>query len=236
MIRFHRNNPARWAVREQTSDRLFKKLDLRPGSRVLDMGCGDGLLDICLARLGAQVTAVDRISSVLTAARDEPDGKLVEFIDRDIREIDFASQSFDLVLMLDFVGLMSRKDEARIIRRAATWLQVDGRLVLDCPHEPDKVEMEAKHDLDGEILEIRSSYDPRTRRLHMRPIFHESSGRVIELCDCYASPTAKYLGIERYLYTKKEIVELLNEGGLDVEEHPLSHTKKNITFVGRRVQ
>jgi len=236
MVRFHRDNPARWKVREQNSDQLFKKLDLRPGSRVLDMGCGDGLLDICLARLGAKVTAVDRISSVLKAARDEPDAKLVEFVSGDIREIDFVSHSFDLVLMLDLVGLMSRKDETRIIRRAVTWLKADGRLVLDCPHEPDKTVMETKQVIDGEILEIRSSYDPRTRRLHMRPRFHESSGNIIELCDCYADPTEQRLGIVRYLYSKKELVELLKEGGLDVEENPLCHTKKNITLVGRRAR
>ena len=234
MVRFHQENPARWKVREQMADWIFKKLNLHSGARVLDIGCGDGLLDICLARLGAEVTAVDRISSVLQAAAAEPDADLVDFISGDIRKIEFASHAFDLVLMLDLIGLLSRKDEVQIIRQVADWLNEDGHLIIDCPREPDKTESEMEREFDDGILQVRSTYDPRTRHLHMKPRFRELSGSTIELCDCYAEPTEQHLGIVRYLYPQEELAELLNGGGFDIEESHHLHSKELLMFVARK--
>jgi SAM-dependent methyltransferase len=234
MVHFHQENPARWKVRERTANWIFKELNLHSGARVLDIGCGDGLLDICLGRLGAKLTAVDRISSVLQATAAEPDAELVDFICGDIREIEFASHAFDLVLMLDLIGLMSRKDEVQIIRRAADWLNEGGHLILDCPREPDKTETEMERELDGGILQIRSIYNPRTRNFHMRPKFHKPTGITIELCDCYAEPTEQRLGIVRYLYPKEDLAKLLNGEGFEIEESHYRHSKELFTFVARK--
>ena len=44
--------------------------ELRDGLRALDVGCGGGLLSESLARLGADVTAVDPSIEVANAARE----------------------------------------------------------------------------------------------------------------------------------------------------------------------
>src|SRR5947209_6665818 len=56
------------AVREQTLD----VLDIRPGSKVLELGCGTGALTAKLVRRGASVTAVDLSESMLRRARRRP--------------------------------------------------------------------------------------------------------------------------------------------------------------------
>ncbi|MCS0494959.1 methyltransferase domain-containing protein [Ancylobacter sp. MQZ15Z-1] len=48
---------------------VAQRIDLRPGDRVLDLGCGPGPLAIAFARLGARVTAMDPEPSMLDAAR-----------------------------------------------------------------------------------------------------------------------------------------------------------------------
>lgn len=40
-----------------------------PGARVLDVGCGGGLLSEAMARLGAQVTAIDLAPELVKVAR-----------------------------------------------------------------------------------------------------------------------------------------------------------------------
>jgi len=46
-------------------------MGLRPGDKVLDLGCGPGLLAIPFARLGMAVTAVDPEPEMIEAARAE---------------------------------------------------------------------------------------------------------------------------------------------------------------------
>ncbi len=46
-------------------EHLFSLLDLPPSPRVADMGCGTGAASLVLARLGATITAVDRVPEFL---------------------------------------------------------------------------------------------------------------------------------------------------------------------------
>ena len=65
VLRFHAYNPQRWAARRERAQWLFGLLQLTHGSRIVDLGCGDGILDICLYQLGARVTAVGRTASLI---------------------------------------------------------------------------------------------------------------------------------------------------------------------------
>ncbi len=84
---------------------LATALDLRPGMRVLDLGCGRAMSSIFLHReFGVQVWAVDLMCSVsenLQRIRDAGVEKEVFPIHSDARSLPFAADFFDAIVSID---------------------------------------------------------------------------------------------------------------------------------------
>lgn len=79
-----------------TERRAFLLAALRPGDRMLDLGCGDGAFAAAAAAAGAQVTAVDvAAGAVARAARRDP-ALDVRRIEEDA-PLPFSDDTFDLV-------------------------------------------------------------------------------------------------------------------------------------------
>ncbi len=216
--RFHEDNPERWTAREEKADWLIDTLGLSPGARVLDLACGDGLLSICLARKGCEVTALDHVTPVLDAAREEADarGVRVDFIAADMRTHDFGGQMFDAVVFFETLGLIGRAAEAALFGRLRASLSRGARVALDWPREPGEARWEREFS-DG-TLEVSASYDAATRVQAIRPEFRRSDGTVIELHDPYARPDHR--GIRRHIYPLEGAKALLAEAGYESEVVP----------------
>ena len=73
-------------------DFLEKTFDVRPGSRLLDVPCGNGRHSIELARRGYHVTGVDLSDEFLAAARAELDA---DWRKGDMRELELEPSTFD---------------------------------------------------------------------------------------------------------------------------------------------
>ena len=73
---------------------------LRPGQRVLDVGCGTGNAALIAARAGAQVTAVDPAPRLLDVARAQArrDGLTIEFLPGEAASLPLPDRRFDAVL------------------------------------------------------------------------------------------------------------------------------------------
>lgn len=92
--------PERWAEAAERRNRpLFEavldRLDVRPGTRLLDVGCGSGLAaSLALAR-GAAVTGLDAAEALLAYARRRSSD--AEFVLGDLERLPFADDAFDVV-------------------------------------------------------------------------------------------------------------------------------------------
>lgn len=79
---------------------LCEALDLRAGSRVLDVAAGNGNASLAAARRWCDVTCTDYVSSLLDAARERARAEHLpmEFLLADAEELCFANASFDVVM------------------------------------------------------------------------------------------------------------------------------------------
>jgi ubiquinone/menaquinone biosynthesis C-methylase UbiE len=81
---------------------LVDGLGMTPGARVLDIGCGPGLITLALAQRGYAVDAIDIAPAMIDMTRqligESGLGCRVRAIEGDVRDLSFADDSFDLVL------------------------------------------------------------------------------------------------------------------------------------------
>ena len=84
---------------------LTQSFDLKPGMRVLDLGCGTGMTSVFLAReFGVQVYAVDLWDSPdrkWKNAKEHGVEHLIIPIQADARKLPFAKDFFDVIISID---------------------------------------------------------------------------------------------------------------------------------------
>jgi cyclopropane-fatty-acyl-phospholipid synthase len=124
-------NPSDSLEHAQTAkmEHVCRKLDLKPGERVIEAGCGWGAMALHMARHhGVEVRAFNISRSQLAYARERADREgltdRVEFIEGDYREIAGACDVFLSIGMLEHVGRQHYQDLGRVIDRV---LHPDGR-------------------------------------------------------------------------------------------------------------
>lgn len=132
----HRLNPVRLAFVREAIDAHFlrESRDLRPlaGKRVLDAGCGAGLLCEPLARMGGAVTGVDAAPENIEAARAHAEAMGLE-IDYRAGELGaLGLANFDLVCSLEVIEHVT--DKAAFLADLAGALADDGLMILSCPN------------------------------------------------------------------------------------------------------
>jgi SAM-dependent methyltransferase len=143
MLAFHLDpNLDAASRRPETIDRstawIVETLGLRPGSHVLDLGCGPGLYAARLAQSGLQVTGVDFSQNSISYAK--------EYASQHSLQIDYRCQDYltldedpryDLALLIygDFCPL-SPEQRARLLANVRRALKPGGYFILDVstPH------------------------------------------------------------------------------------------------------
>jgi ubiquinone/menaquinone biosynthesis C-methylase UbiE len=113
--------------------RIVEQLDIRPGDRVLEIGCGHGVAAtfVCERLQRGRLTAIDRSPKMIEAARRRNaahvEAGTAEFIVATLEQLDLGDRRFDTIFAVR-VGLFHREpDHAR--RLAERWLAPGGRLV-----------------------------------------------------------------------------------------------------------
>jgi len=106
------------------------------GTRLLDAGCGAGLLALLASQRGAQVAALDAAPGLLAVARQRlPGGEVRE---GDLEALPFADSSFDAATAVN--SIFYAEDMAAAMRELARVVRPGGRVVVTAWGPPERCE------------------------------------------------------------------------------------------------
>jgi demethylmenaquinone methyltransferase/2-methoxy-6-polyprenyl-1,4-benzoquinol methylase len=104
---------------------LVDALDVRPGQRVLELGCGTGQVTELLIAAGAEVVAVDLTPDMLVGARRR--APTATIITGNALEVDLGGP-FDRVVLSFFLHNFEGEDRRRLLHRVGDALADGGRI------------------------------------------------------------------------------------------------------------
>ena len=87
---------------ENGAREFYERLNVAPGCRLLDVGCGSGQLALIAAKDGLEVTGVDIAGNLVERARvrAQAESRRARFEEADADALPFEGTSFDLVTSL----------------------------------------------------------------------------------------------------------------------------------------
>jgi SAM-dependent methyltransferase len=111
-------------------EQLAESIDLKPGSRVLDVAAGNGNATLAAARRFADVISTDYVDHLLDKgrARAEAEGLAVEFAVADVEDLPYSGETFDYVLST--FGVMFAPHHEQAAAEMVRVLRKGGRIGL----------------------------------------------------------------------------------------------------------
>jgi len=158
-----------------SGERLVADLGIRPGMKVLDLGCGDGTTAIPAARLGADVLGVDIARNLVEAGNQRAaveNLKNVHFRAGDASNLaDIEDQTFDLVVSV--FGAMFAPQPFNVAAEMVRVTKRGGQIMMGnwIPNDPTLV---------AQILKTSAAYSPPPAEGFISPMTWGVQSNVIE--------------------------------------------------------
>jgi 2-polyprenyl-6-hydroxyphenyl methylase/3-demethylubiquinone-9 3-methyltransferase len=134
MAPLHKFNPVRLGyIRDRAVERFSrdgKRLDCLKDLRILDIGCGGGILSEPLARLGATVVGADPSATNIAAAKQHAKEMdlAIDYRTGTAEALSDAGKRFDLVLAMEVVEHVA--DLALFVKRCAEMVKPGGLMIV----------------------------------------------------------------------------------------------------------
>ena len=162
------------SMRECGED-LVRHACIRPGMKILDLGCGDGTTAIPAAKLGANVLGVD-IASNLVAAGNRRAAQAglsanCRFVEGDACDLRLENKSFDLVVSI--FGAMFAPKPFDVAREMVRVVKPGGRIIMGnwIANDPTLV---------AQVLKICAAYSPPPPEAFVSPMTWGSTPHIID--------------------------------------------------------
>src|SRR6185312_7736705 len=109
---------------------FFDRLQIQPGTRVLDVACGAGQLTIPAAYKGIKITGLDLAANLIAQARAKAQAEKldIQFDEGDAEDLPYPDQSFDVVFSL--IGSMFAPRPERVAAEMIRVCKPGGKLIM----------------------------------------------------------------------------------------------------------
>jgi ubiquinone/menaquinone biosynthesis C-methylase UbiE len=171
------------ATMRESGESLVQQLGIKPGMKVLDLGCGDGTTALPAAKLGAEVLGVDIASNLVEAGNQrarEMGLTNCKFQEGDASNLhQLSDRSFDLVVSI--FGAMFAPKPQDVAKEMVRVTRRGGRIIMGnwIPNDPTFV---------AQVLKISSSYTPPPPEGFISPMTWGIETNVIERFAAAAVP------------------------------------------------
>jgi SAM-dependent methyltransferase len=130
--------PGTDAAVDVVEDLVWRLLDLRPGTSVLDLACGHGALANRLAARGCRVTGLDSSAVFLERARaDAADaGVSVEYLAGDMRQLPWTERFDRVINWSTAFGYFDDATNRAVLDQSVRVLRPGGRMAMDLDNLP----------------------------------------------------------------------------------------------------
>jgi SAM-dependent methyltransferase len=182
-------------------------LGLRPGTSVLDLGCGYGRIAVPLAKSGCIVTGLDGNSTMLRKAAEYAGSAAVDitFVHRDMQDAEPLPGEFDAVVnMSTAFGYADDPDgDLAALESVCKALRPGGLFLIDLENRDSKIRTarSARFEMAGTTIECRREFDAL-------------SGRWREAMSWVQDGTPDSAVFSVRLYSATEVIDLLGRSGL----------------------
>jgi 2-polyprenyl-3-methyl-5-hydroxy-6-metoxy-1,4-benzoquinol methylase len=179
--------------------------------RILDLGCGTGLICNAYAAGNHQVTGVDPAESMLAVARRKPHGQKIEWVCCEAQEY-HSEKFYDLIIMTGhaFQVLLEEEDVSAVFSVMRKHLAVGGTIVFESRNP--FIDWQAKWNTDTAL----EGADPQVREERR---VTELLGNRIRFDTRYHFADETLLSkSELRFWTHQEIEDLLTRADLEVQE------------------
>ena len=163
------------ATMRESGEALVQRIGIRPGMKVLDLGCGDGTTALPAAKLGADVTGIDIASNLVAAgSKRATEAALtnITFEEGDASNLERVDDAtFDLVVSI--FGAMFAPRPFDVAKEMVRVTRPGGRIVMGnwIPNDPTLV---------AQILKISASYTPPPPEGFVSPVRWGLEEQVVE--------------------------------------------------------
>jgi SAM-dependent methyltransferase len=199
--------------REEFIEKIYPhmKAYLKPGDRVVDLGCGAGSITIFLEEQGAQITGIDLAPYLITLAREEAvkRGAKANFIQASVLNYPLGEEIYDLAVcfgnpITDFPHQSFPEFRDRVfdaLKPGGRFIleYIDGLMRVASMSKPTEV---VEQGVDSQIVRRFKGYDPATSAYTME--YHRLSTN--ETYECaeyvYVGPLIRLLMEVRFEFVR----------------------------------
>ncbi len=142
-------------IRKGTRQKVIKLCQLNPGDKVLDVCTGTGELALAFARLGAEVTGIDIVDSMLVRAEKKSNGNKPSWLNMDATALKFPANYFDISTLSLALHHMPEATQNQVLSEMARVTR--RKVVLVEPHQPFNSKLHWAWGLVGSIVD-KSEY------------------------------------------------------------------------------